>query len=60
MIEDADDNPSGPEHLEPFDTVRGLFVEGQRAYPGGGFFRKTHTQIAVRSDHCIKGIFVPR
>lgn len=45
---------------EPFDTVRGLFVEGVPAYPGGGFYEKTHTQIAVRTDRCIKGLFIPR
>lgn len=46
--------------VEPFDTVRGLFVEGAPAYPGGGFYEKTHTQIAVRTDRCIKGLFLPR
>jgi hypothetical protein len=43
--------------LEPFDTVRGLFQEGDPVYPGSGFFERTHTQIAVRSLTCIKGIF---
>jgi hypothetical protein len=44
---------------EPFDTVRGLFPEGGLAYPEGGFFAKTHTQIAVRNPKAIKGIFLP-
>lgn len=46
--------------LQRFDTVRGLFREGAPVYPGSGFFERTHTQIAVRSLDCIKGIFVPR
>lgn len=50
---------SGPAFM-PFDTVRGLFVEGATVYPGGGFHRLTHTQIAVRSPACIKGVFRPR
>lgn len=46
--------------LERFDTVRGLFREGEPIYPGSGFYERTHTQIAVRSLNCIKGVFVPR
>ena len=43
------------------DTVRGLFIEGDRLYPGSNFRKKTHIQIAVRSRDCIKGLFqVPR
>jgi hypothetical protein len=41
----------------PFDTVRGLFVEGGPAYPGAGLRTKTHTQICVRNPECVKGIF---
>lgn len=44
----------------PFDTVRGLFTEGEPAYPGAGFHVRTHTQIAVRNQSCIKGVFLPR
>jgi hypothetical protein len=46
--------------IAPFDTVRGLFVEGSNLYPGGGFYSHTHTQIAVRNETCIKGVFIPR
>jgi hypothetical protein len=46
--------------FDRFDTVRGLFPEGEPAYPGAGFLRKTHTQIAVRNPACIKGVFRPR
>ena len=42
---------------EIFDTVRGLFTEGGQAFPGSGFKKKTHVQIAVRNAACIKGLF---
>lgn len=60
MIETQDLARSGDEEIEPFDTVRGLFVEGEPAYPGGGFYEKSHTQVAVRKEQCIKGLFLPR
>lgn len=61
IIEDKHYNdPESEDYIEPFDTVRGLFVEGSPAYPQGGFYSRTHTQIAVRNDTCIKGIFLPR
>jgi hypothetical protein len=43
--------------IEPFDTVRGMFVEGGRVYKGSGIYRKSHVQIAVRNSACIKGVF---
>ena len=46
--------------MPPFDTVRGLFVEGQPAYPGAEIFSLTHAQIAVLNERCIKGVFLPR
>jgi hypothetical protein len=45
--------------LKPFDTVRGLFVEGGRAFRGSGFHKRSHVQIAVRNADCIKGLFLP-
>ena len=61
IIENEEFNdPKGDDYIEPFDTVRGLFVEGKPAYAGGGFYSRTHTQIAVRNDRCIRGIFLPR
>jgi hypothetical protein len=42
-----------------FDTVRGGFVEGERAFPGSGIFRESHIQIAVRNRGCILGVFRP-
>ncbi len=44
---------------EPYDTVRGLFREGEPIYPESGFYERTQTQIAVRSLSCIKGLFQP-
>jgi hypothetical protein len=46
--------------LKRFDSVRSLFLEGNPVYPGSGFYERSHTQIAVRSLECIKGIFLPR
>ena len=45
--------------IEPFDTIRGMFVEGKSIYPGSGIYQKSHVQIAVRNARCIKGIFYP-
>jgi hypothetical protein len=38
-------------------TVKGVFMEGDPAYSGGGFPEKTHIQIAVCDASCIKGVF---
>lgn len=46
--------------LEPYDSVRGLFIEGNEVYPGSGFREKTHVQICVVNPNCIKGYFIPR
>lgn len=51
--------PKGPNRLAPYDTVRGMFTEGGELYPGAGFQKKSHTQIAVRSASSIKGVFYP-
>jgi len=41
----------------PFDTVKGVFTEGDPVYPGAGFLEKTHIQIVVLNPSCIKGVF---
>jgi len=41
----------------PFETVRGLFTEGDELFAGSGFKKKTHSQVAVRDKDCIKGTF---
>lgn len=45
--------------IPAFDTVRGMFEEGGQAFPGSAIKTKTHTQIAVRNNDCIKGTFYP-
>lgn len=40
-----------------YDSVRGMFVEGGKAFSGSGIYRKSHVQIAVRNPACIKGVF---
>jgi len=45
------------QRLPAIDTVKGVFTEGEPAYPGAGFREKTHIQIAVRNLRCIKGVF---
>jgi hypothetical protein len=42
-----------------YDSVRGAFLEGKRAYPGACFYREGHIQIAVRNSACILGVFRP-
>jgi hypothetical protein len=44
---------------EPFDSVRGMFIEGGAVYEGAGFHEKTHVQIAIRNPEMIKGYFRP-
>jgi hypothetical protein len=46
--------------LKPFDSIRGVFVEGEELYPGAGFNDKNHIQICIRNPNCIKGFFIPR
>jgi hypothetical protein len=43
-----------------FDSIRGLFFEGEELYPNAGFKTKTHIQICVRNPNCIKGYFLPK
>jgi hypothetical protein len=45
--------------IPPYDSVRGLFTEGEEVYPGARFLTSTHTQIAVRNMSCLKGYFLP-
>jgi len=43
-----------------YDTVRGMFLEGQPLYVNAGFHEKNHIQICVKNVNCIKGYFHPR
>jgi hypothetical protein len=57
-LHETADDPSD-DSLAPFDTVRGMFTEGDLIYPGGSFHDQSHVQIAVRNAACIKGYFLP-
>jgi len=47
--------------MEPneYQTVRGVFIEGEPAFPGSKVALKSHIQIAVRDPACIAGLFRP-
>ncbi len=47
-------------NVRPFDSVRGVFVEGDNLFPGSGIKEKNHIQICIRNPNCIKGYFLPR
>ena len=42
-----------------YDSVRGVFAEGDALYENAGFRTKTHIQICVVNPNCIKGYFTP-
>ena len=48
------------ERLRPFDSARGVFIEGDPLYPSAGFYEKSHIQLCIRNPNCIKGFFIPR
>ena len=43
-----------------YDSVRGVFFEGNELYPDSGFREKDHIQIAIINPNCIKAFFKPR
>ena len=45
--------------LPCYDSVRGIFNEGNRVYPGSEFYEKTHVQLCIVNPNCIKGYFSP-
>ena len=45
--------------LSPYDTVRGLFWEGEPIYPGAGVGENNHIQICVCNPKNILGYFRP-
>lgn len=42
-----------------YDSVRGLFVEGNPVYEDSGIMDKTHIQLCIINPNCIKGYFRP-
>ncbi len=43
-----------------FQTVRGAFWEGEKAFPGAEIRMGSHIQPAVRDQSCILGVFRPQ
>jgi len=56
----ADLASKGYTEYKIFDSVRGMFPEGEPAYEGAGFRAKSHIQICIRNSNCIKGFFLKR
>ncbi len=42
-----------------FDSVRGIFLEGNPVYERSGIMEKTHVQLCIVNPNCIKGYFKP-
>lgn len=47
------------EKKQMFDSVRGIFIEGEPVYSGSEFREKTHVQLCICNPNCIKGYFTP-
>lgn len=47
-------------NLTSYDSIRGVFIEGDEIYPDSGIKTKTHIQICVVNPNCIMGYFDPR
>jgi hypothetical protein len=47
------------EELTPYDTIRSVFSEGDNLYRGTLFTEKSHIQLVVRNERCIRGYFRP-
>ena len=45
--------------LDGYDSVRGLFIEGNPVYPGSEIRSRTYIQLCVCNPNCIKGYFRP-
>ena len=43
----------------PYDSVRGVFIEGNPVCEDSGIMEKTHTQLCIIKSNCIKGYFSP-
>ncbi len=46
-------------NLRPYDSVRGVFIEGNPVYDNSEIMKKTHTQLCIINPNCIKGYFKP-
>lgn len=45
--------------MEPFDSIRAAFPEGEPLFEGAKVSEKAHVQICVRNPECILGYFRP-
>jgi hypothetical protein len=43
--------------MDAYDTVYGVFEEGDLVYPAAGFRDRTHVQISIRNHEMILGYF---
>lgn len=48
------------QHQQPYEIVRGAFMQGEPVIEGSAFCRGTHIQIALRSDECAVAWFLPQ
>lgn len=46
-------------HNKSYDSVRGVFIEGDPVYPESGIMKKSHVQLCIVNPNCIKGYFSP-
>lgn len=60
VIQQIQDYYSNTPSMPAFDSVRGVFIEGDPAYPGAAIKSKTHIQLCICNPNCIKGYFAPR
>ncbi len=56
----ADNAEKNYSEYKAFDSARGVFTEGGPAFEGAGIQQKSHIQICIRNNNCIKGFFLPR
>ena len=59
VIQQIHDYNNSSEDLPRFDSVRGIFIEGEPVYDGSEFREKTHIQLCIVNPNCIKGYFNP-
>ncbi len=45
------------QNKQPYDSLRGVFPEGDPVYPGSAIRDKDHIQVCVCNPNCIKGYF---
>jgi len=48
------------EKLQPFDSIRAFFIEGEPLYANAGIRQLDHIQICVRNSKSIVGYFLPK